>query len=71
MNRINLPRLLLVAVLLGAAALFGPALGTLCGLTGATLGATLAFLIARYLSSDWVARRMHKHMGWLMQGVET
>jgi len=38
-------------------ALFGPVWGTLWNLTGATLGATVAFLAARYVGSDWVARR--------------
>jgi len=42
---------------LAGGALFGPVLGTLYNLTGATLGAVLAFLVARYLASDWVARR--------------
>jgi len=35
---------------LAGGALFGPVLGTVYNLTGATLGATLAFLIARYLA---------------------
>jgi uncharacterized membrane protein YdjX (TVP38/TMEM64 family)/rhodanese-related sulfurtransferase/sulfur relay (sulfurtransferase) complex TusBCD TusD component (DsrE family) len=55
---------------LAGGALFGPVWGTFYNLTGATLGATLAFLIARYLASDWVA---HKASGWmkqLMDGVE-
>jgi uncharacterized membrane protein YdjX (TVP38/TMEM64 family) len=34
-------------------ALFGPVWGTLWNLTGATLGATLAFVTARYFASDW------------------
>jgi len=42
---------------LAGGALFGPVLGTFYNLTGATIGATLAFLIARYLASDWVADR--------------
>jgi uncharacterized membrane protein YdjX (TVP38/TMEM64 family) len=42
---------------LAGGALFGPVLGTFYNLTGATLGATLAFLIARYLASDWVATK--------------
>ncbi len=46
---------------LAGGALFGPVLGTLYNLTGATLGATLAFLIARYLASDWVTE---KGEGW-------
>jgi uncharacterized membrane protein YdjX (TVP38/TMEM64 family) len=42
-------------ITLAGGALFGPVLGTFYNLTGATLGATLAFLVARYLASDWVA----------------
>lgn len=40
-----------------AGALFGALPGALYSLTGATLGATLAFLAARYLAADWVARQ--------------
>jgi uncharacterized membrane protein YdjX (TVP38/TMEM64 family) len=50
--------------------LFGPLWGTLCNLAGATLGATLAFLIARYVSSDWVERRAGERLARLIQGVE-
>ena len=42
---------------LAGGALFGPVLGTFYNLTGGTLGAMLAFLIARYLFSDFVARK--------------
>ena len=55
---------------LAGGALFGPIWGTLYSLTGATLGATVAFLAARYLASDWVSR---KASGWtkqLIEGVE-
>ena len=55
---------------LAGGALFGPVWGTLYNLTGATLGATAAFLIARYLASEWVSR---KASGWtkqLIEGVE-
>ena len=45
-----------VLTLVGGA-LFGPLWGTLINLTGATLGATLAFLVARYLGGEWVERR--------------
>ncbi len=55
---------------LAGGALFGPVWGTLYNLTGATLGATLAFLIARYLASDWVARKASGWMKQLMDGVE-
>ncbi len=52
-------------------ALFGPVWGTFYSLTGATLGATLAFLIARYLASDWVARKAGGRLKQLIEGVET
>lgn len=56
--------------LLGGA-LFGPVLGTLYSLTAATLGAMLAFLIARYLASDWVAQKSSGKLKQLMLGVES
>ena len=37
--------------------LFGSFLGTLIVVVSATLGATLAFLVARYLLRDWVERK--------------
>jgi len=52
-------------------ALFGPVWGTFYSLTGATLGATLAFLVARYLASDWVARKAGGRLKQLIEGVET
>jgi len=55
---------------LAGGALFGPVLGTFYNLTGATLGATLAFLIARYLASDWVAARAGGRVKQLINGVE-
>ena len=51
-------------------AVFGPVAGTLYSLTGATLGATLAFLAARYLASDWVARRTGGRLAELVKAVE-
>lgn len=56
---------------LAGGALFGPVLGALLNLTGATIGATLAFLIARYLAGDWVARRTGGRLKRLIEGVET
>ncbi|MDH3981127.1 MAG: TVP38/TMEM64 family protein, partial [Gammaproteobacteria bacterium] len=55
---------------LAGGALFGPVLGTFYNLTGATLGATLAFLIARYLASDWVAEKTGGRVKQLISGVE-
>ena len=55
---------------LAGGALFGPVLGTFYNLTGATIGATLAFLIARYLASDWVADRTGGRLKQLIKGVE-
>jgi uncharacterized membrane protein YdjX (TVP38/TMEM64 family)/rhodanese-related sulfurtransferase len=57
-------------ITLAGGALFGPVLGTFYNLTGATLGATLAFLIARYLSSDWVAEKTGGRVKQLINGVE-
>jgi uncharacterized membrane protein YdjX (TVP38/TMEM64 family)/rhodanese-related sulfurtransferase len=55
---------------LAAGAVFGPVLGTLYSLTGATLGATLAFLIARHLAAEWIARKAGGRLKRLKEGVE-
>jgi uncharacterized membrane protein YdjX (TVP38/TMEM64 family) len=55
---------------LAGGALFGPIWGFLYNLTGATLGATLAFLVARYISGDWVIRRGGGRIHDLVKGVE-
>lgn len=54
---------------LAGGALFGPLWGTLWNLTGATVGAALAFLIARHLGADWVARRAGPRLQRLNEGV--
>ncbi len=51
-------------------ALFGPVLGAVYSLTGATIGATLAFLIARYVASSWVEQKIGGRLKRLKQGVE-
>ncbi len=56
-------------ITLAGGALFGPVWGTLWNLSGATLGATLAFLIARHLGADWVARRAGPRLRSLNEGV--
>jgi uncharacterized membrane protein YdjX (TVP38/TMEM64 family) len=58
-----------VLTILGGA-LFGPLWGTLWNLAGATMGATLAFATARYVASDWVAKRTGERRARLMRGVE-
>lgn len=58
-------------ITLAGGALFGPVWGTLWNLTGATLGAALAFLIARYLGADWAARRAGPRLARLNEGVAT
>ncbi|HEY5601621.1 MAG TPA: VTT domain-containing protein [Gammaproteobacteria bacterium] len=55
---------------LAGGALFGPVLGTVYNLTGATLGALLAFLVARYLASEWVEQKTGGRLKQLKQGVE-
>jgi len=53
-----------------AGALFGPFWGTLYSLAGATVGATAAFLISRYLASEWVVRKAGGRLQRLIAGVE-
>jgi uncharacterized membrane protein YdjX (TVP38/TMEM64 family) len=55
---------------LAGGALFGPLWGTLYNLTGATLGATMAFFVSRYLASSWVERKSRGTLKQLKQGVE-
>jgi uncharacterized membrane protein YdjX (TVP38/TMEM64 family)/rhodanese-related sulfurtransferase len=59
---------------LAGGALFGPVWGTFCNLTGATLGAAFAFLIARHLAYGWVQDRIGSgtdgRVGRLVKGVE-
>jgi uncharacterized membrane protein YdjX (TVP38/TMEM64 family)/rhodanese-related sulfurtransferase len=55
---------------LAGGVLFGPVWGTLINLTGATLGATFSFLIARYLASETVSRHAGGGLKRLINGVE-
>lgn len=56
---------------LAGGAMFGTLPGALYSLTGATAGATLTFLLARYLASDWVAAQLHAKLPTWMQGFES
>ena len=51
--------------------LFGSALGTVYVNLGATSGATLAFLTARYLLRDWVEKKFGGRLAPLQQGFTT
>ncbi len=57
-----------VILTLAGGFLFGSVLGTLFVNLGATTGATLAFLAARYLLRDWVERKFGKWLGPVQQG---
>jgi len=57
-------------ITLAGGVLFGPVLGTFYNLTGATLGAALAFLISRYIASDWIADKTGGRVRQLINGVE-
>jgi uncharacterized membrane protein YdjX (TVP38/TMEM64 family) len=53
---------------LAGGALFGPVLGTFYNLTGATVGATLAFLLARYIASEWAEQKTGGRLKQLKEG---
>jgi uncharacterized membrane protein YdjX (TVP38/TMEM64 family)/rhodanese-related sulfurtransferase len=57
-------------ITLAGGALFGPLWGTLYSLTGATIGATAAFFIARYLAAGWVSRKASGLIKQVIDGVE-
>ena len=50
--------------------LFGPVWGTILNLAGATVGATAAFLVARYMAEDWVRRKAGRRLDQLFKGVQ-
>ena len=55
---------------LAGGGLFGPVWGKAYALLGATVGATLVFLAARYLASDWVVATAGGRLKQLAEGVE-
>ena len=59
-----------VVFALAGGVMFGPVLGTIYNLTGATIGAVLAFMAARYLASDWVRQKTGPRLDRIIRGVE-
>ena len=55
---------------LAGGALFGPFWGSIWNLAGATLGATFAFVVARYIAGDWVARKAGGLLKRAIDGID-
>ena len=55
---------------LAGGALFGPYLGSVLNLLGGTLGAALAFLVARYIARDWAEVRAGPRLQGIMRSVD-
>lgn len=55
---------------LAGGVMFGPVLGTLYNLAGATIGAVLAFVAARYMASDWVREKTGPKLDRIIRGVD-
>jgi uncharacterized membrane protein YdjX (TVP38/TMEM64 family) len=56
-------------MVLAGGALFGPVLGTIYNICGASVGAVLAFVLSRYLVSEWAQRRTGSRLKFIMDGV--
>ncbi len=50
--------------------LFGPIIGTILNLTGASIGASIAFLIARFTDGGWIRSKAGNKIGSLMDKVD-
>lgn len=57
-------------ITIAGGALFGPLWGTVYTIIGATGGASLAFLIARYAVADWVEKKTAGMLKKIKEGVE-
>lgn len=65
---LSLPGAALLTLLAGA--LFGVVMGTIIVSFSSTIGATLAFLTARFLLRDWVESKFSKQIAVVNNGVE-
>jgi len=68
MSALSLPGAALMTVAAGA--IFGLAGGTLLVSFASTLGATLAFLVSRFLLRDWVSQRFAERLRVIDAGVQ-
>ena len=55
---------------LAGGALFGPYFGSVLNLAGGSLGASLAFLVARYIARDWVEARAGRRTKGIVRNVD-
>lgn len=55
---------------LAGGAIFGPVWGSVLNLVGATIGAGVAFLAARYLAGEWVTQKSGGFLARLIAGVD-
>lgn len=55
---------------LAGGVIFGPIMGVVINLLGATLGASLSFLITRYWFYDWFNKKRGQRLNKLITGVE-
>ena len=55
---------------LAGGAIFGPVIGTVLNLFGATIGAAFAFLITRHLIYDWFSKKRGAKLNKLIAGVD-
>jgi uncharacterized membrane protein YdjX (TVP38/TMEM64 family) len=55
---------------LAGGVLFGPLWGTICNLLGGTVGAAMAFLIARYVAGDWISKKLGGRLKRVVESAE-
>jgi len=55
---------------LAGGAIFGPIIGTMLNLIGATCGAAFSFLITRHLIYDWFSKKRGEKLNKLIAGVD-